>query len=173
MSDDRIRSLIGEKLRRLRREAGFKTQEEFGRRVGGVHRSMISQIETGHRGIPKDRMSDFAEALGVDEYELTPQSLGAAIPSGFVRSSEELSTWRDLIILDNSMGWEVKILLLSLGVPGILDREQWVASVSIDHLVRETGRSRKLVEQFWQQMLESGYVNRIGEAKWVLVLRFP
>lgn len=172
MDKDRVRQLMGDKISKLRKDAGYRSQQALGEEVG-LHQTMISQIETGRRSIPEDRLEKFAEKLGVPPRELKPESLGQKYVSGSVKSKEDLGDWRDMVIQDESLPWGTKSVLLSITTPPFLSREDWIVTVTIDQLVRETGRSRELVETHWNDMLNSDYVERIGEVEWVLRLVFP
>ncbi|MFP4600323.1 MAG: helix-turn-helix domain-containing protein [Persicimonas sp.] len=172
MSDERVRKLLGKKFARLRKEAGYKSQGDLARRIG-VDRSMISQIETGRRGIPENRVSGFAQALGVDSRELTAASLGGPQASGYVESPDDISTWRDRVAFDQSLPWQAQVILVSLAARVFLDRDSWVVAVTKDQFIRETGRSRELVDGYWINAMGSDYVERIGEVEWVVKLKFP
>lgn len=174
MSDEKVRKLIGEKFAKLRKDAGFRYQGDLAERIG-VDRSMISQIETGRRGIPEDRLADFARELGVAPIELTAKSLGFYVPEGYVDEPLDITAWRTMVILDQSVPWQVEMILIALAAPGLLDEEHWIVTVDKKKFVRETGRSQELVEEYWDQAMKSPYVEQIGgfDAGWVLNLKFP
>lgn len=62
MSD--IRKIIGNRVRELRVEKGW-TQEELGRRAGGIAQTTIGNIERGSHETGVTRLSAIADALGV------------------------------------------------------------------------------------------------------------
>ncbi len=63
---DGIDNMIGERIRRRRRELGWKQD-----RIPGFTRSAISMYETGKRIPPPDKLSALAKALGVPLEQLT------------------------------------------------------------------------------------------------------
>ena len=63
MEDWIVSSLTLASKRKARREAGEYIQ------LGYPFYSLISQVEAGLRSVPRNRMSDWAAALGVDTHE--------------------------------------------------------------------------------------------------------
>lgn len=64
MSDIDIRKVIGRRVRELRIEKGW-SQEELGRRAGGIAQTTIGNIERGTHDTGVTRLSAIADALGV------------------------------------------------------------------------------------------------------------
>lgn len=60
---------IGERIRRRRIELGW-TQEELAKKVGYESRSSINKIELGVNDIPRSKISEFANILGVSTMHL-------------------------------------------------------------------------------------------------------
>jgi len=60
----KLRSLIGQRLRQARRDAGL-TQEQFSELVGENGKFTISKYERGYRSIPRKKIEKFAEVLHV------------------------------------------------------------------------------------------------------------
>ncbi|MDX2102695.1 MAG: XRE family transcriptional regulator [Alphaproteobacteria bacterium] len=66
-ADARLRRIaVGEGLKALRQQAGL-TQRALAERIGLTHYTFLAQIETGRAALPRDRVSQFATALGVEE----------------------------------------------------------------------------------------------------------
>ncbi|QDG52191.1 helix-turn-helix transcriptional regulator [Persicimonas caeni] len=166
-----LRKLLGERIARLRKQAGL-SQTKLGKLIGGVHQTMISQIEAGDRGIPDERLSALAGALGVDEAELTVDSLGES-GSGKVSSEELRSAWRDRVAMDPSLDPFVMNMLMMVSAPVFRPAGNWLIHVTVEQFARETGRDLQRVEQHWQQMVDTPYLERVGEVEWAFWMTFP
>lgn len=55
---------VGSRVRQRREELGY-SQDELARRSGFASRVSISKVESGQRGIARDKIEDIAKALGV------------------------------------------------------------------------------------------------------------
>lgn len=70
MTDEKrqARKIIGERIKRYREHLGM-TQEDLAVKIGYTGNNpniTISKVENGIQGIPRDRLLDYARALGVD-----------------------------------------------------------------------------------------------------------
>lgn len=73
MGDIELRKAIGANLKRLRREAGYKSGKAFAERLG-ITASKYSEYEQGRVAIPYDMGQEIAEALGCTMDELAGRS---------------------------------------------------------------------------------------------------
>ena len=166
-----LRKLLGNRIARLRKQAGL-SQAKLGELIGGVHQTMISQIEAGDRGIPDERLSALAGALDVDEAELSVEALGAS-QTGRVMSEQMRSAWRDRVIMDRSLDPFVMNLLITLSAPVFRPGGHWIIHVTVDQFVRETGRDKAKVEEYWSALVDSPYLERVGEVQWAFWMVLP
>jgi len=66
----KIKAEVGQRVRRLREEAGW-SQEELGFK-SGLHRNYIGGIERGERNVAVVNIARLAKALGVRPRDLLP-----------------------------------------------------------------------------------------------------
>jgi transcriptional regulator with XRE-family HTH domain len=160
------------------------TLEALGEEVGVTH-GTVSRYERGERTPSDEMLERIASALGIsvqDIYEKADelddtQSEPAhtrhnnGTTSNYVNATRHIPKWRDRVIRDVSVDEGLELLLMAL--PAFLDRMSWIIPITQEQYIRETGRSRDLVADRWEDMLESPYVERIGENEWTLRLRIP
>lgn len=167
--------MVGKAIRRVRKRRGV-SQSELADRLD-VYQATISKWERGDRDVSEDRLQDVADALGVDTEEIKGiakelyAEAGQEAEPEYVSEEKEISRWRDRVISDPSLDEWTQVLLM--GLPVFLDRKSWVAPITQEQYVRETGRSKEMVQSSWDEMLKTPYVERIGENEWTLRLRFP
>lgn len=149
-----------------------------------VHPVSISRYERGVRGPSDDKLERIAEGLGVSVEQLeqkaeelngkesVPANAGQPENSGkYVTTTEQISEWRDTVIGDDSLGQWTQMLLMAL--PTLLDRVSWVIAITQQQVADETVLSEEVVEEHWQKMLGSKYVERVGSNEWTLRLVLP
>lgn len=176
--------LFSRAIRYKRLQKGM-TLEELGARVGkGLSHATISRYETGSRQPSAKILHQIAEALDttVEELRALENELRAGeavvhheVPvetlPGYVTSRMDISAWRDAVLKDRDLDDFVQVILVTL--PLFLDKKHWIVTITTDQFLRETGRSKALVDQYWLEAISSPYVERIGEVEWTLRLRFP
>ena len=64
----RVRKLLGERIRLLRKERGY-SQEEFAHECE-IHRTYMGDVERGERNIALDNMTKISKTLGIQLSEL-------------------------------------------------------------------------------------------------------
>lgn len=179
--------MFGRAIRYVRKQKGL-TLKELGRLVGdgeeGLTHSTISRYERGERQPSPATLRKIADALdttleelrdidnrlrGSDPRQGVMQEAKAAV--GYVTNKSDISAWRDRVVRTPGLGDFVQILLLSL--PAFIDRDIWAVTITIEQFVRDTGRDPELVEDHWQEMIDTDYVEAVGEVEWVLRLKFP
>lgn len=176
--------MFGRAIREMRVARGL-TLAELGEMCGGVTHVTMSRYERGDRQPSPAMVQGIADALGttVEELRELEQSLiqgsGGSDrryglpdePQEYVSSQSDISTWRDQVIRDPSLEPWPQMILMAL--PIFLDKTSWVAPITVEQFSRETGRTLALVEQHWPAVLDSGYVDRLGENEWTFRLKFP
>ncbi len=177
--------MIGDAIQQMRKRHGL-TLEELGER-SGIHQTSISRYERGLREPRLKAVQSIADALGtsVEEIMALAKSLEYAegegaeyVPAAPSTSSGEhapgeqfnLERWRVLASLAK-MDWRAKLLLGVL--PAFLDRESGVVAITREQAITRAHLSAELVDAAFPIVLESGFVDRIGEVEYMLRLRFP
>lgn len=162
--------VIGKVLRKLRKAAGF-SQQALADEVG-LKQSMISQIELGDRPLPEQRLARFAEVLGVSEDELRPtvqKQPTTEEPEQAVRTDAQVNRWRDALAradLD-----PMRRLMISI-LPAFM-HESGLVLVTREELVEDANLPDELIEQHWDAVLVSPWVERVSQVEWALRLVFP
>ena len=104
---------FGSRVKMLRKQKGM-TMDELAEKAGYNSRSSISMIEAGKRDVPKSRIIDMANALGVDMYFLIFGDMSDDEPKE-VSSELTLSTKEiELIIEYRNMSQKEQDLLLKV-----------------------------------------------------------
>lgn len=96
------------KLIKEKREALGITQEELAERLGYKHKSSINKIELNKVDFPRDRVQDFAEALGIPASELITDDEAGLL--GNILRPDEFS----LLMAYRSASSELRRAVLSL-----------------------------------------------------------
>jgi len=175
MNEIELRKLLGAKVRQARK-AKRLSQAELAKRVGGWTSSFISQIELGRSGIPGDSLADFARELGIDEYELTPESLSPEHyknASGYVTSPEQISLWRNRIALDRTLSRDVRYILMTLAAPEFLNDRSWMTFTRIDEFAERSGEDLDIIRDAWPAVVASPYLEQEKNIEWAFWLKFP
>jgi transcriptional regulator with XRE-family HTH domain len=68
MLPEKVRQLVGQRVRALRQEQGLSASELA--RVIGRSRSLVTQLEAGQLNFTNETLNLFADALGYDELDL-------------------------------------------------------------------------------------------------------
>lgn len=82
------------------------------------------------------------------------------VSRNYVTSDDEVSAWRDVVVVDQDIDSYTRVILMSL--PIFLD-DDWRIAVTLDEYVEQTGRSRNLAEEYLPKAVESQYVERITD----------
>jgi transcriptional regulator with XRE-family HTH domain len=147
----------------------------------------ISRYENEHREPSERVLEDLADALNTTPEELRnladeisneekirkgEEVVHITAPSRYVTSKDDISDWRDRVIRDTRLSDEVQIILM--GLPAFMDKVSWIIPISRETFIQETGRKRSMVEEYWPEVLDSEYIERVGDdVEWVLRLTFP
>lgn len=105
MGDIELRKAIGANLKRLRKEAGYKSGKAFAERLG-ITASKYSEYEQGRVAIPYDMGQEIAEALGC--------TMDALAGRSFKRADRLTSAERELINCYRACTPERQATLLNL-----------------------------------------------------------
>jgi transcriptional regulator with XRE-family HTH domain len=167
--------MIGQTVREARKNKGL-SQEELGRRIGRS-RITVSRYERGESKPSEDALAELADELDLDveslrdEIEEGRRAREAETPD-YVSHEDHIPRWRNAV-LSADVDRDVRTLLMSLGLPEMLDPGWWVVSTTPGHFADVTNNPLPFVREHWSGMLESPFVERIGEGEWVFALRFP
>lgn len=72
MRNDNINKIIGNNIKRIRKESNL-TMETLAKKIGLANRSSISHIENGSRSLTLDTLEKVAKGLNVSIVELLEQ----------------------------------------------------------------------------------------------------
>lgn len=164
----------GAKLKSLRKRAGH-TQKELADAMG-VHFTSVSRWER-YGELPEDRLPELAEALGVEVADLlddpaaTPKPAQAPVEEERkgVRTSGEVNAWRDKLGV-TPMNMYLRLILAIL--PSFRT-EEGVVLVTRQQLIDDANLPGELVDEHWPAVLESEWVERVGEVEWAFRLVMP
>ncbi len=162
-----LRQVNGLALRILREQLGV-TQVTIAEAVG-VYPSTVSYWERS--GIlPEEHLDDVTTALGVTvrEFHAKAAELLAAQP---VDNEDMVATWRDAVMLDNTLPNLEKLLLATWSY-------FWVdaikaVSVTPQRLMQKIGWSEGDLDSVWATALMTSYVEKLDESGSLLRLKFP
>ena len=136
----------------------------------GRDKSTISRWEK--KGwVPVDSAPVVAEMLECNVDEIT--KFGRAIEprnGGRVVSGRQFADWVTKLY-DAGLDRDVREILVAVGA--FVDRRDWITSTSIKALANRAGLDDDLVQSKWDQVLDSGFVERVGTAEWTLRLIVP
>ena len=89
---------------------------------------------------------------------------------GRVVSGRQFADWVTKLY-DAGLEREVREILVAVGA--FVDRKDWITSTSIEALANRAGLDDDVVQSKWDQVLDSGFVERVGTAEWTLRLIVP
>lgn len=164
--------MIGKVIKDIRKQQ-LMNQMEFAQRAG-VSQSTVSRWERDSDPVPVNRQEELADALGVSVEELgaDPQAVEEARgqrSDGYVRTSGEVNAWRDKLGV-TPMNMYVRLILAIL--PSFRT-EEGVVLVTRQQLIDDANLPGELVDEHWPAVLESEWVERVGEVEWAFRLVMP
>lgn len=169
--------MFGMKIRELRKR-GKKTQDDVADALD-VHKTTVSRWErTGD--VPVERLEDLADALGVsiDELESLRGVDASAQPTSpttqltHVHSQDSLVIWWRAVGRAKHPDPMTRLLLLTL--PTLIDEDAWIVLTTVEQLIETTQMQEdaEKIREVWPQVVESPWVERVGQVEWVFRLRF-
>lgn len=156
----------GKALKAARKRAGLY-QADVARELG-VEQSTISRWERG-TPVPLEKVTALAELLGMRPEEISPEIAPKPSRPRFVSSFEELNEWRTRVLREEE---DPDFRLLLVAIPVFLDEVSWIVPVTVEQITELLG-GEDLVAQNWERALSSPWVERVGQVKYTLRLRFP
>lgn len=157
----------GSTLKKLLKEKGI-LQRELAEALG-VTQGHVSRMLGGHVQIDPEYLPKITALLGLSDRELR-QIAAQSYAGEYVQSPDAFNAWQDAVGEADELEGEVRTLLVLIGMS--VDKRFWVASVTTDALGKKF-LGAELVEQHMPDVLESGWVERLGPAEYALVLQFP
>lgn len=134
-NDDTPAQRLGRKLREARINAGFESQEEFGAAVS-MHRTTVTKIENGKRGVSAKVLRLWCDACGVD-YELYEASARLARAAATAPVPVWFEDFRKAQILSRTIyTWHPYM------IPGLLQTLEYVTGIHVG-----AGTPRRLIEE--------------------------
>lgn len=87
-----------------------------------------------------------------------------------MRSAEAKGEWLDAVMTSDL---ERNARLLTSYLLTALHEDHWVVSTTPESLAEATNEDAEWVREHWDTMLNSPFVERVGEGEWTLRLVFP
>jgi len=160
-------------LRALRERQGM-TLRDVEAKMGddGPHYSTIARWERSSI-VPKKHQASFAQALGITSQELRDvvASTTPPPPTNHITSEATLTAWTTRVIADGPDDPNLKLLLFVL--QNYVDKTSWVVSGTIPQIALSASLPTGMVEDLWEELLGSPFVERVGSGEWVLRLVVP
>ncbi len=162
----------GAKLKLMRDGAGL-SQEQLADQLN-VSRMTVIRWEQAEV-LPKGRLSEVAELLGVDLAALIEEPVQVAEPTTqltHVHSQESLVMWMRAVGRAQHPDPMIKLLLLTL--PILIDEDAWIVLATVEQLIEVTHMQEAdaYIRRVWPQVVGSPWVERVGQVEWVFRLRF-
>jgi transcriptional regulator with XRE-family HTH domain len=159
----------GDRIRAARTEL-MMSQRELADRLG-ITQTAVSKYELGQRSIPPDVRRELAEILQIDEDLLGDTMRQVTTEDRVVYNVERLREWNDRVALDVSMSLNARGVLRVISA--LLDRINWVAVVQPDDIRSRGGVPPEVIEEVWDEVIGSRYLQRLGEVEYVFRLVLP
>lgn len=165
--------MVGKAIRELRLRERM-TLNDLGERVGVSHVS-IARYESGERTPRLKTLQVISEVFGMTVGEL--EALGKALEHNEflpitpgMSEPFDLERWR-VVASMAEMDWRARLLLGIL--PTFLDRESGIVAITRDQAITRAHLTEEFVDAAFPIVLESGFVERIGEVEYMLRLKMP
>lgn len=177
------KQMIGDVIRAIREGAGLR-QKDLAALVG-VSSVAISNYERGTRSPSAEMLEKIAAVLdvNVEFIHYKAAELASVIPDGpvppfrrssssmsYVNSESDLVEWRNQLL--DSGSEDPDFLLIMMVIPRFLDQGSWVISTTIPEIAMRAALPVETVEEKWEQVLNSSFVERLGSGEWTLRLVF-
>jgi hypothetical protein len=130
----------------------------------GVPQVSISRWERGVEPLPEKHIPRLAQALGVTDDELRGWKHGPQM------TAKQPDTWRDHV-WDAPLSMASRLILM--GLPLYADEKTGVVSVTPDNLAKTARMDMDELLGAMSEIINSGFVRRIGDADYVFELTFP
>ena len=166
--------MIGQAIRQLRKQRGLRLEDIA--TECGVTAVTISRYERGNRAPSKKMLIKLAKALSATTEELSRlagehKEETPSPPTGQVTSEATLTAWTTHVIADGPDDPNLKLLLFVL--QNYVDKTSWVVSGTIPQIALSASLPVGMVEDLWEELLGSPFVERVGSGEWVLRLVVP
>lgn len=157
----------GVRLKRMRDAAGF-SQEQLAEQLG-VSRMTIIRWEQADV-LPKGRLEEVASFLGADLSAV--QAEMAFETPGYVRNIDDaLEWWTRISIMDLDVF--ARLIMGILATSEFMDRATGIVAFTEDDLVKRGNLPSEIVERCLPAVLESPWIERLGNAKYAVKLKMP
>lgn len=173
--------MLGIAVRELREKAGINQADVAIK--AGVSNVTISRYERGERQISLKTLMKIADAIGVtaEDIQERARELEAAAPKSstaapelieYVHSQDSLVAWQRAVGRAKHADPMIKLLLLTL--PILIDEDAWIVLTTVEQLIETTHMHEEAekIHEVWPQVVESPWVERVGQVEWVFRLRF-
>lgn len=163
----------GDKLAKLRKEAGLY-QSEVAEALG-IKQPQISRWENDRDNVPDKYIPYLAELFGVDESELRepPEPEPNEPPAGrTVQTLSDVGRWREQIV-QSDLGFQATAILSLLPALRDDDADLPVVVARREELEQVGNVPREVLDEHWDDVLESGFVEKVKNLDHVLRLIFP
>ena len=168
--------MLGEFLRKCREDKGLRLID-VAEHLDKTE-TTISRWERGKRQVAPKYFDDLADILDCDRSELTRRARNDRLTSGdgqnrgkggYVRSDSDVMGWTKQVMMSDHNP-SVKTTLLA--VAAFYDDRINASSVTRDSIVENTGFDEQQIYDTWEAVLESPWIERVGDGRWTFRLRF-
>lgn len=157
------------------RESRGLSLREVADRIGKSHTTVWRWEEQGW--VPQEYAEEVAEVLdcGVDDITIFSNGSNGTHkpePNGekLVRSSRELMDWFAMLYRSSEPA-EVRYLLSAVST--FMNRDLWICFVSRTALNEECGLSMEEIDPWWDRLMASDFVTRVGAAEYAFRMKIP
>lgn len=170
--------VYGQVVREFRKRAGL-TQGQLATLIS-VRQATVSRWERNEREVPLELVEEITKACGFsyDDFLARVDELNAALlskppppPTGHVTDGAGLDAWTTRVIADGPDDPNLKLLLFVL--QNYVDKTSWVVSGTIPQIAASASLPVGMVEDLWEELLASPFVERVGSGEWTLRLVVP
>jgi len=171
--------MIGRSIRKLRKQKKMRLEDVA--QACGVTAVTISRYERGEREPSPEMLSNIAAAIGVTVADINQLAdrLAPALNSdltsppstGHVTTEAAMATWMNRVITEGPDDPNLKLLLFVL--QNYIDKTSWVVSGTIPQIAASASLPVGMVEDLWEELLGSPFVERVGTGEWTLRLVMP
>lgn len=130
-----------------------------------VDAQQVSRWERGLEVLPERHVGELAQLYDVTTDEIRDWVYGP------VQTARHPENWRDHILLESDLSSDAIVALF--GVSAFRDAERGVCELTKEALWTKVRIPEAKRDDVWEEILESGFVRRVGDTEWSFELVYP